>query len=163
MTSYIAAIALLTVIARPTAAQPTFDPRLGAAVAALRVGAPIRVATSGARADGQFLGATFDSLVMSGGTAGHHLPLAAVDTLWLRDRATRRGAVIGAVTGGLGLALFVAVVAGSICQTPAECRAGGRAGVPLVIGGGFVLGAGGGALLGAAVGSVTHRWRRLYP
>ncbi len=79
-----------------------------------------------------------------GGTAV--IPLSAIDTLWVRDRSTRRGFLVGALLG-------TAVVAGVCIETFDECGLfPGIPVAPLVLGG-----------FGAVAGHLIRRWDRWYP
>lgn len=84
------------------------------------------------------------------------LLVSEIDTLWVRRRATGRGALIGGiVVGGASFGLLVLV-----CRAIGEgeeCNAWGT-----VIGL-TAVGAGGGALLGAGIGSLIPRWQRVDP
>jgi len=129
-------------------------PRLG-----LRSGTVERVAASGGeRIEGRLLRATDRALTLADGEAERTLLLSRRDSVWVRGRATARGAVVG---GLLGLALTGAAVAlfYSVCEegTDSPCT-GQEEFIPL-----GVVAVGGGALLGAAGGSLIPHWRRRYP
>lgn len=79
--------------------------------------------------------------------------LGAVDTLWVRGRNTKAGAIIGAIVG-LGGGIFLGLLAEGLCEY--DC--GGNVAVPVAL-----VGMGAGALSGAVVGSAIPRWRRAYP
>jgi len=83
------------------------------------------------------------------------VPVTAIDTLWLRRRATGRGAIIGGIVGGAASFGFLTIVCRAIFE--GECDAWGT-----VIGL-TVVGAGGGVLLGAGIGSLIPRWQRIDP
>jgi hypothetical protein len=91
------------------------------------------------------------------------VPAASVDTLWVRGRSTRSGAVIGAVSGALLLGAaalgFVTACTEGPSEDPCEPR-GVRAQVVL---GGAALGALGGGGAGALVGALVPRWRQRHP
>ena len=152
-------IMLSSALAQPAASQVMTDARLAAAAGALRAESYIRIAATGARVEGRFLRVASDSLAVRAAAGERRVPLAAIDTLWHRQRGTGRGALIGAVVGGVGLAALGAFFVNGMCESVDGC--GGD--YPRVIAAGFALGAGGGALVGAGVGSLTHRWRRLHP
>jgi hypothetical protein len=152
-------IILASALARPAAGQVMTDARLAAAAGALRAESYIRIAATGTRVEGHFLRTASDSLALRAEAGERRVALTAIDTLWQRQRGTGRGAMIGAVVGGVGLAALGVFFVNGLCESVDGCRDD----YPRVIGAGLALGAGGGALLGAGVGSLTHRWRRLYP
>jgi hypothetical protein len=160
--SVLALPALTLLPRRPLPAQMSVAPRSGAAVAAARLpaGATVRVAATGVRVTGRVSYAGPDTLVLAprdGAVA--RLALAGVDTLWRAGRATGRGAVIGAITGGVALAGLGVLLAQGLCDVPGGC---GDDTWRAALGGG-ALGAAGGALLGAGFGSLKRTWRRVYP
>lgn len=83
------------------------------------------------------------------------VPITAIDSLWLRRRATGRGAVIGGIVAGVGSFAFLSVMCRAVSE--GECQEWGA------VTGLSLLGAGGGALLGAGIGSLIPRWQRLDP
>jgi hypothetical protein len=129
-------------------------PRLG-----LPSGAVIRVApVGGTRVEGPVLRATDGALVLWVAGREQTIPLHVGDSVWVRGRATKRGAITGGV---LGLALTGAVVAlfYSTCENGTDDPCTGQEGfVPLGI-----LAGGGGVFVGAALGSLFPRWHRRQP
>lgn len=87
------------------------------------------------------------------------VPLADVERVWVRGSGWRRGANIGAVTGGLLLGGAAVFLANSLCDGDDDC---GPA-VFFVGAGGAAFGGLGGAVLGGAIGSGTRVWVRVYP
>lgn len=85
------------------------------------------------------------------------VPLASVDSAWVRHRATGTGALIGGIAGGVAGALFIGLLAAAACEY--ECENIGLEG-GLV---GLALGGAGGALVGAAIGAAIPRWRLRFP
>ena len=84
----------------------------------------------------------------------------SADTLWVRGRATRRGAIIGGVTGAALMGgLYVLVKGACAPGTDSPCT-GWLLEQPV---GYILLSAGVGGLLGAGVGAVFHQWHRRYP
>jgi hypothetical protein len=154
-----ATVVLSSVLASPLAGQAVADARVAAAARALRTESSIRIATTGRRVEGRFLRAESDSLALRTAAGERHIALAAVDTLWERQRGTGRGALIGAAVGGVALAAFGVFIVSALCDSGDGCGSD----YPRVIGVGLVLGGAGGALVGSGVGALTHRWRRLYP
>jgi len=77
-----------------------------------------------------------------------------VDSLWVRGRATKTGALVGAVVVGVPAAVFWAAVCSAIAES--ECTAWGAVA-------GLTVGTAGiGALLGAGVGTAFPRWQLRY-
>jgi hypothetical protein len=159
MRSHLAATLLLGALTQVAPAQTTVDPRLTAAVSALRPNSSIRVASSGTRVDGRFLNATSESLLLDTTDGNQSVRLIRVDTLWTRQRATGRGAVIGAVVGGVTLAALAGVIVGGLCESPEGCHGD----YAPFMGAGLVVGGSVGAVLGATIGALSHRWGRRYP
>ena len=92
-------------------------------------------------------------LVLESDGGSRRVHLAAVDTLWVRGRAIKQGAIVGALLGlGGGLAL------GAIGDALCEYDCGGN----YTVTGGF-LGTLFGAATGAVVGAAIPRWRRVFP
>ena len=83
--------------------------------------------------------------------------IRAIDTLWLRGNAKRRGAIYGGISG-LSLGLVIGVTSGSLCPRAGwirPCTQGAlRSGAVGLLAGG---------LIGAVVGSGTPEWQRLHP
>jgi hypothetical protein len=86
------------------------------------------------------------------------IALSDVDAVWLRGRATRRGAAIGVIAGG-GAGLLFAGWFAALVSTTGDGEDGA---VGLVLGG-TLIGAAGGGALGGAIGATTARWRQLHP
>lgn len=82
------------------------------------------------------------------------VPVAAIDSIWLRKRAAGTGALIGGIVGGAGLAALGA----DVCIGLGEGSFGSCGGTVIIVG---LVGAAGGALLGAGIGSLVTRWRLL--
>ena len=81
------------------------------------------------------------------------VPLASIDTLWVRKRHTWLGAAIGGVVG-FGAGVFVAEIAKAVCEF--DCS-----NTSSIFGG--LLGSLPGAVLGGIIGSAFPRWAREYP
>jgi len=81
--------------------------------------------------------------------------VAAIDSLWVRGRATRTGAVVGAAVVGVASFAFW----GALCSGLSDgggCKEWGRVTAY------SVAGAGVGALIGAGVGASVPKWRLRY-
>ncbi len=146
---------------------PAPDSATLAALARLTPGAAVRLSAGmPKRVQGTLRSWTWsDSTVLiaaAPGTTVTSVAVGAIDTLWVRGRATGTGAVVGAVTVGLlgaaagaascGLANSVNSLSGQSQQSCAGPVAGGG-----------LLGVGVGLGLGALVGSAFPKWRRVAP
>jgi hypothetical protein len=92
-------------------------------------------------------------LTLQAETEYRTIRLAAVDTLWVRGRRTKAGAIIGAILG-IGGGIFLGAVGDALCEY--DCN-----GNYVVTGG--VLGGLAGGVTGAIIGSAFPRWRRVFP
>ena len=79
--------------------------------------------------------------------------LGSVDTLWVRGRRTKTGAIIGGLLG-IGGGIFLGAIANALCEY--DC--GGN-----YIVGGAAFGAVSGGVAGAIIGTAIPRWRRVFP
>jgi hypothetical protein len=79
----------------------------------------------------------------------------AIDSLWVRGKATKTGLIVGAAVGGVSAFALAAAVCGAVSEGQG-CDAWGNV---TAIG---VGGAAGGALLGAVIGSAIPKWRSRY-
>jgi hypothetical protein len=154
-----AGLAFLTLAAVPAVADAQDTARV-AAVRTLTLGQYVRadVARLG-RMEGQFVTATETTVTLTSRGVTAEVPLLDLERIWVRQRATGRGALIGA-----GLGVLVGVVGGLIISSIAcepvdggDCTA---AEVAAVTG---LLGGAGGGLLGAGVGFVIPVWRLRFP
>jgi hypothetical protein len=137
-------------------AGPAVQPALTHGLRPLLSELTVRTA-SGDYIRGRYLRTRADSLVvrpppsMLRAAAPVPVPLAAVDSLWVRSSAWKRGTVIGA---GVGAALYLAVAAGI------EDDDVGAAGflLPTTAAEGAVMGVLVGGVWGAIIGSRFRRW-----
>lgn len=81
----------------------------------------------------------------------------AIDRVWVRGTATKKGAVAGGVTGAVLGALGFALFSYGVCDA-AECSVDGSA-VLL----GLAIGGATGAATGAVVGSMFGQWHLKFP
>jgi hypothetical protein len=79
---------------------------------------------------------------------------ALIDSLWVRSRWTKVGAIAGGLIGGAGFATLVVAYCNAY-----ESASGPSDGCAPAALGAFALGAAGGALLGAGIGAANTRWR----
>jgi len=83
------------------------------------------------------------------------LSLGGVQSLAVRGRHTRTGAIVGG-SAGLAAGIFIGWLVGAICDA-AECDRTG----PLLVT--IPLFTGGGTLLGAAIGAAVPKWKTVFP
>ena len=81
------------------------------------------------------------------------ISLGAIDTLWVRGRRTKTGAIIGALLG-LGGGIALGAVVEALCEYDCDGN---------FVVGGAVFGAAAGGVTGAFIGAAIPRWRRVYP
>jgi len=123
------------------------------AIARLKPGSLIRVH---AQSLGEFVGryhsSTTDSLLISNDMGESDLPIAAIDAIWVRGRATWKGAKIGGIVGGAaGTIAGIAAVSG--CDGAACSFA-----LPILGVGGVIVG----GLVGAGLGAASTKWHRRF-
>ncbi len=122
----------------------------------LRAGQTVRVRLAdGRRFEARLAGVDSSPLVPRFQQLQQVVPITAIDSLWLRRRATGRGAIVGGIVVGGASFAFLTIVCQAISE--GQCDAWGA-----VIGL-SVAGAGAGALVGAGIGSLIPRWQRLDP
>ena len=142
--------ALLLLAPVPLAAQRTLD----SVAQNLKPGQYLRVRTlGGLQAEGQFAGYTPDPPTVRLTVGDSSISVTTIHYIWVRGHAAGSGAILGAIAGGVGMALASA----ALCEGAfhGECR-GGRV-LSLV-----AAGAAGGALLGVTSGALATRWRLRY-
>jgi len=126
----------------------------------MKVGQHVRVDVSQiGRVEGRFLVANGTTLTLARDDVPIQIRLPDIERLWVRGRATRKGAFIGA-----GVGVLVGIVGGLLISSVAcepidggDCTA---AEVAAVTG---LLGGAGGAVVGAAVGFAIPTWRLRFP
>lgn len=144
------------------AAQAPRQDSVRSAVFELERGTTIRLSSDRGVVEGTLTRVDGDGLVL--GPDPHVYGLAAVDTLWVRGRATRKGALIGGIAGGVGGGLFggfLGLVSEALCEY--ECPDGDFLHYAGWVAGTGLVGTIGGAGLGALIGSAFPRWHRKYP
>jgi hypothetical protein len=82
--------------------------------------------------------------------------VAAIDSLWVRGRATGTGAIAGAAVAGVASFAFWAALCSALSDGPGGCKDWGRVTAY------SVAGAGVGALIGAGIGALQPKWRLRY-
>lgn len=120
-------------------------------------GGRVRVGVFHERWEAQVVRVRGDTVTLRVGETNRTLALTAIDTLWVRQPSTRRGAVTGGVIGGL-LGVGIGALFGSLCDGTA-C---GREIATWTIGTGAIIG-GTGAIVGATIGRFMTHWGRAYP
>ncbi len=143
-----AAIVLMLLGTPPSLEAQT---RLDTVISRLRPGQTIRVTSRdflGGRAEGRLAGIQ-DGVLRLQPADSPDIPLAGIDSVWVRGRATVKGAIVGAVVLGVTGYLVVNCSGQNDCpgyQGPAGAAAG----------------LAGGALVGALIGAAIPRWRPRY-
>ncbi len=127
--------------------------------ARLHAGTTIRVHGPAGRLTGRVLHASETGLLLGivTGTEAEArdtitVSLSEIDTLWVRGRATKPGAIVGGLAG-LALGVLYGAAIQQACET--DCTAA----IPVLA----VGGAAAGALVGGVVGAAIPRWRRRLP
>ena len=137
------------------------DSGQAAAVRLINADAPVRLDASGlGRVQGRFIGSNSTSLTLStGGGDSVQVPLADLERLWTRGRATRKGALIGSVGGAL-LGIVGGLLISEVACNPTD---GGDCTAAEVAAATGLLGGVGGAVLGAWVGFAIPVWSLRFP
>ncbi len=129
---------------------------LEAAVKTLKPGQTVRIRVHGGdRIESRIRSLQAESLGLQLVGDSAAFDLAAMDSLWVRGRATRTGAIAGAAVVGVGSFAFWA----ALCEGLSDrggCKEWGR------VTGYSLAGAGAGALIGAGVGALVPKWRLRY-
>jgi hypothetical protein len=106
---------------------------------------------------GRVTGFSGDSLFLRPERGSDAVELAAIEQLWVRRTATKKGAVIGGVTGAILGALSFAFMSYAVCDA-ASCSVDLRVtGIGVVAGGVF------GSITGAVFGAMFGQWHSKYP
>ena len=138
---------------------PPFPDQLIVVVEGLHVGQRIRLNTaSSGRLHGIFLEVETSAIRITRGSSGKSVELVDIDRLWVRGRATRTGAVVGALAGTVVGAAFGLFIGEVICNGP-DCSAD-TAGAMVILG---LFGGGVGALSGALIGLAIPKWHLRFP
>jgi len=93
-------------------------------------------------------------LVLQSEGSSRRVELAAVDTLWVRGRRTRTGAIIGGILG-IGGGIFLGALGEALCEVDCDNHN------YMVTG--AIFGAAIGGATGAVIGTAIPRWRRIFP
>jgi len=118
----------------------------------LKPGSAVRVWTTGTLREGKVLRLVDDSLVFEGGgSPSTAIPVAEIDSLWVRHGHAGTGALVGALLGAAGVGAFMVAE-----NDTDESNA-------VVFSLGALIGAVPGAIVGGVAGSQDHSWVRQYP
>ena len=145
---------------RPAAAQSqaTDAEHRHAALAKVSPGRQVMVAVPvSGRVRGALSRVDDSTLALQVDSAGMvRIPLIGVDTLWVRGRAAKTGAILGAIPG----ALFLGASAGLLCEIAKGD--GSTCSTAALTAGGVVAGGIGGAIVGGLVGAAIPKWHRRF-
>jgi|SRR5687767_1707907 len=129
---------------------------LDSALRTLKPGDAVRIRMSGAeRIESRLVSVQPSPLGLRLAEPGTVIDAGAIDSLWVRGRATRIGTNTGAVVGGVMSFAFSAALCTGIAYG-SGCHAWGTV-AALGVGGAI-----GGALIGAGIGSRIPRWQLRY-
>lgn len=156
-----ATVFLITLMfALPSDGSAQAAPTRESSVDALEAGQRVRVRAADALSiEGVFLGLEGPDMLLRTTPAeqAQHVPVDRLEALWVRKRATRKGAKIGAIAGGV-LGVGFGILIGEVlcndedCQSPTVEPALGLGAL------GAIAGAGTGALIGYLVRSWSPVW-----
>jgi len=106
---------------------------------------------------GRLTGLRSDSLFLRSERGNDAVEVAVIDHLWVRGTATKKGAMIGGVTGAVLGAVSFAFLSYAFCDAASCAVDMGAAGIGVVAGG--VVG----SITGAVFGAMFGQWHREYP
>ncbi len=124
------------------------------ALGQVRVGSRLKVGVPGAVWVGTYQSFGSGEVVLARDSLVERLRLDQVSGLWVRGRATKTGAIVGALAGMVAGG-FVGLVVAGVCEVDCPSQATG-----MIFGGG--VGAASGLGFGAIVGAAIPRWRRIF-
>ena len=129
---------------------------LDASLRTLKPGEQVRIRVrGGGRIEARIVSVQTEPLGLQLTGAGAALDAAAIDSLWVRGRATQTGTNTGAVVGGvLSFAFW-----GAVCSGVSEGKGCDAWGQVTALG---VAGAIGGAFIGAGLGAMITTWKLRY-
>ena len=161
-----AAVGTLFLVPAHVSAQAA--PTRESSVNALEVGQPVRVrATDALSIEGVFLGLEGQDMLLRTTPAdqARRVPVDRLEALWVRKRATGKGAKIGVIAGGVlgvGLGIIIGPIIENIdCGNGAEvCDRPSTFEVAVVLG---ALGALGGGAAGGLIGYLVRSWSPVWP
>jgi hypothetical protein len=125
---------------------------LHAQVNMMKLSSRLRLQTVTGRQEGRLSFRSADSLgVREIGGGETHLPLMAVDSMWVRRHRTGLGLLIGTVVGGAAYLIATSAI---------DEGESDNAGLEKLFGGGLWVGS---TLVGGAVGALSSHWKRVHP
>lgn len=150
---------LLALLAAPLCAQPSDSATAEVVLATACPGARVRLyRETGGPVQGR-CGPVMDSrlLLRDAGADEREVPLASVREVWVHERQTRKGALLGAGIGAGTLVLTGVLLVNMACYS-SECAND----YVLAIQWGALIGGGTGAVVGAGIGYLSREWERKY-
>ncbi len=142
----------------PTQSGPTIRPVIGSELG-LSAGQRIRVrAADVLSVEGVFVAFEGQNMLLSTTQAGQdrRVPLDRLQAVWVRERNTKKGAQIGAITGGVFLTGVILYGKEYVLDDPEDI------GVGAVVASG-VIGASLGAAVGSLIGYLVQGWSPVWP
>ncbi len=122
-----------------------------------RPGAVLRAELSGGeRVQGLLVSQDQVALTLRQDHAQRRVASAELGRVWVRERSTRTGAIVGGIAGAVSGGVLFNIVARVACES-SDCQI---AGATLV---GVGVGALGGGLVGAVIGAAIPHWRLRFP
>jgi hypothetical protein len=148
------------VIATPPSCLCGQGTGLAAAMRSLSAGDSVRLEAAGlGRVEGRFIASNGTAVTLASHAGSLKIPLGDLERLWVRGRATQRGALIGSIAG------VVVGIAGGLAISGVACNPvdGGDCTALEVAAVTGLLGGAGGAVVGAGVGFAVPVWRLRFP
>jgi hypothetical protein len=141
-------------------APPVAPNRFDSVASLLENGGILRVKRASETVEGTLVGTTTDGLVIRSrdGTA-IRVATSNIEVMWQRDNSAGQGAFFGGLTGAVALGGFAFLVGNGMCESSSGC---GSDTMKLALYGG-AFGAAGGSVIGAGIGTLVHRWVRVFP
>lgn len=155
----LAAIVPALLVATPARAQLPDTSAITTALWTACPGARIRVAAGDSLVQGRCGPVRDGRLIVTSAGGERAIQLVQIDTVWLRRRATGRGAAVGAVVGGVALGLLGLGAGHGLCEQPNGC---GSEPYQIAAVAAFT-GVLGGSLTGGFIGYNVTAWSRRYP
>jgi len=116
----------------------------------------VRLAAEGARTTGRLMSLGGGTVTLDAESGRRVINLSSVDTVWVRGRATAKGAIIGGATA-LVFVVAAALIGNGLCEY--DCPEVSAADVVI----GTLEVAGFGAIVGGGIGALIPKWKRRYP
>ncbi len=119
----------------------------------LKPGSYIRIALPNSKTvEGRLAAIRGGRLILDG--PSQHAPIEGVQTVWVRSRATKKGAIAGGVIGGVAMGAFAGLMSRALCEGSCDWTP--------AVAAGLAVGGSGGALVGSLVGGSMPRWDRVH-